>query len=417
MADFPMTLPAIKVRQPLGEFFVVAIDAATLQTITYMDATRISKVDRQSFLYSLLGAQRQSSPRRAKQIATYINTVEAAFPNSIILAANYINDGELQEDETKRWRIERNGHLLWNLVIPSSDEMASVIDGQHRLLGFDYCDTERKSMELLCAVYMDLPHPYQAYLFATININQRKVDKSLAYEQFGYNLDDENRDGWAPDKLAVFFTRKLNLDPESPFHGRIKVAPMNAELLFPEGNLPDWQISTACVVEGIARLISRNPKTDRDLLHKKTIGARSRIQLPKDSSPLRELYIENQDDKLYHQITTFFIVAKKTLWASATLRSYIRKTVGIQALFDVFRLSVEKFGANASISDLESILGACSKVDFSDRAYQASGKGRVLIKNTVLLYADMISIEELPEADRKLYLDLLKKYPKSKNGS
>jgi len=355
--------------------------------------------------------------RSAKQIAKYINTVEAAFPNSIILAANYINYGELQEDEDKRWRIEVGKDSLFHLVIPSGDTMASVIDGQHRLLGFDYCDLEKKTMQLLCAVYMDLPHAYQAYLFATININQRKVNKSLAYDQFGYNFDDEEKDGWAPDKLAVFFTRKLNLDPKSPFHGRIKVAPMNADLLFPEGNPPDWQISTACVVEGIAKLISRNPKMDRDLLHKKTIGARSRIQLLKDSSPLRELYLANQDDELYHRIMTFFIVAKKHLWASATLKSYIRKTVGIQALFDVFKIAVEKFGAAASISDLDSILSASSTVDFSDPVYQASGKGRVLIKNTVLLYADIISTEALPESDRKLYLDLLVKYPKSKNGS
>lgn len=164
MPEYPLKLPAIRVLQPLGEFFVVALDAATLRTITYMDATRIAKVDRQSFLYSLLGAQRQSSPRRAKQIARYINTVEAAFPNSIILAANYINDGEFQEDEDKQWRVENDSNSAWHLVIPSSEKMASIIDGQHRLLGFDYCDTERKSMELLCAVYMDLPHPYQGFL-------------------------------------------------------------------------------------------------------------------------------------------------------------------------------------------------------------------------------------------------------------
>jgi len=290
MPTFPLTLPAIKVSQPLGEFFVVTLDAATLRQVTFLDATRIDKVDTKEFWYSLLGTQRQLSLPRAKQIAKYINTVEAAFPNSIILAANYINYGELQEDEDKRWRIEVGKDSLFHLVIPSGDTMASVIDGQHRLLGFDYCDLEKKTMQLLCAVYMDLPHAYQAYLFATININQRKVNKSLAYDQFGYNFDDEEKDGWAPDKLAVFFTRKLNLDPKSPFHGRIKVAPMNADLLFPEGNPPDWQISTACVVEGIAKLISRNPKMDRDLLHKKTIGARSRIQLLKDSSPLRELY-------------------------------------------------------------------------------------------------------------------------------
>lgn len=214
MSNFPLILPAIRVSQPLGEFYVVSIDASTLRRLTFLDPTRIDKVDRTSLLYSLLGAQRPSSTRRAKEIAKYINTVEAAFPNSIILAANYINYGELQEDETKRWHVEALDGGFYQLVIPTGETMSSVIDGQHRLLGFDYCEPHRKSMELLCAVYMDLPHPYQAYLFATININQRRVDKSLAYEQFGYNLDDEDRGSWAPDKLAVYFSRRLNLDPQ-----------------------------------------------------------------------------------------------------------------------------------------------------------------------------------------------------------
>lgn len=192
MLTFPLRLPALKVSQPLGEFFVVALDAATLQQVTFLDPTRIEEVDTKLFWYSLLGAQRQASPRRAKQIGKYIDTVEAAFPNSIILAANYIDYGELQEDESKRWRVESANDSFFELVIPTNAKMASVVDGQHRLLGFEYCSPERKAMNLLCAVYMDLPHSYQAYLFATININQRKVDKSLAYDQFGYNLDDED---------------------------------------------------------------------------------------------------------------------------------------------------------------------------------------------------------------------------------
>ncbi|MBI3245424.1 MAG: DGQHR domain-containing protein [Deltaproteobacteria bacterium] len=412
MPTFPLTLPAIKVTQPLGEFFVVALDATTLLQVTFLDPTRIEKVDTKAFWYSLLGAQRQSSPRRAKQIGKYIDTEEAAFPNSIILAANYINDGELQEDETKRWRVESVNDSLFQLVIPSDSKMASIVDGQHRLLGFDYCDPKRKTMELLCAVYIDLPHSYQAYLFATININQRKVDKSLAYDQFGYNLDDEDRDGWSPDKLAVAFTRKFNLDPESPFHRRIKVAPMNAELLFPTGELPDWQVSTACMVEGIAKLISQNPKADRDLLHKTAVGSRSRSSLPKDSSPLRELYLGNQDDEISRLITIFFETVRKHLWNNASPRAYIRKTIGIQALFDVFVVSVEKFGVKEAEKQFDSILAACSQVDFSDSFYQASGRGRVRVKNTILLYASMLLLDHLPESEQHLYRELFKKYPR-----
>lgn len=412
MPEYPLKLPAIRVHQPLGEFFVVALDAATLRTITYMDATRIAKVDRQSFLYSLLGSQRQSSPRRAKQIAKYINTVEAAFPNSIILAANYINDGEFQEDEDKRWSVEGNGNSGWHLVIPSSEKMASIIDGQHRLLGFDYCDKERKSMELLCAVYMDLPHPYQAYLFATININQRKVDKSLAYEQFGYNLDDENRDGWAPDKLSVYFTRKLNLDPRSPFYRRIRVAPLNAEVIFPESESPGWVVSTACIVEGLARLISKNPKSDRNLLHTKPSVARSRSLLAEDGAPLRKFYLANQDDDIYKRIERLFGLANEKLWSNAKPSSYIHKTIGIQALFDVYRACINRDGFDGAEEKTGGVFEASQVVDFSDSFYQASGKGRVRIKNTLLLYGGLTTTNEIAGTDAPLYGDLLRKYPK-----
>lgn len=411
MRTFPLILQAIRVQQPLGEFYVVALDALTLRTVTFLDPTRINRVDRKTFWYSLLGAQRLSSPRRAKQIAKYINTYESAFPNSIILAANYIDYGELKEDETNRWRVESVNGAGFQLVVPTSEKMASVIDGQHRLLGFDYCKPERKSMELLCSVYMDLPHAYQAYLFATININQRKVDKSLAYDQFGYNLDEERRDSWAPDKLAVYFGRKLNLDTESPFYGSIKVAPMNAESLFPEGSPSVWQISMACVVEGIAKLISQNPKKDRDLLHEKQPAQRSRSVLAPDNSPYRHLYLANDDDTLYQQIVTYFKVAQSKLWVQATERSYIRKTVGIQALFDVFRICVGRFGTPLSKDRVEKTLSPSSKVDFSDAAYQASGKGRVLVKNTLLLYAGLIELRDLPPGDASLYSEIQQKYP------
>lgn len=412
MATFPLKLPALRVQQPLGDFYVVAIDAATLRTITFRDPTRIDQVNKKTYWYSLLGAQRQESIPRAKQIAKYINTVEAAFPNSIILAANYINHGEFQEDENTRWYVEERDRSLFQLVIPTPEKMASIIDGQHRLLGFDYCDKERLGMELLCSVYMDLPHAYQAYLFATININQRKVNKSLAYEQFGYNLDDEQKDGWAPDKIAVYFSRKLNLDSNSPFYGHIKIAPLNADILFASKSKSEWQVSTACIVESIAKLISQTPKTDRDILHTKTVGARSRSMLKKDSSPLRSLYLTSKDDEIYRLIITYFNSVKERLWVSASETSYIRKTVGIQALFEVFRVIVDRYGVEEAEKRISSILRASSSVDFSDPAYQASGKGRVRIKNTLLLYPALLSKDELPSGDAALYAEILKKYPR-----
>ena len=397
MTSFPLHLPAIKVRQPLGDFFVVSLDAATLEKITFLDPTRISSVDKRAFWYSLLGAQRPSSERRAKQIAKYINTVEAAFPNSIILAANYVETGELQEDDKKRWKIKLVGEKIYELIIPTPEPMASVVDGQHRLLGFKDCNSDRKNMELLCAVYMDLPHAYQAYLFATININQRKVDKSLAYEQFGYNLDDEKKESWSPDKLAVFFTRRLNLNPHSPLYRRIKIAPMNAESLFAEGERPDWQVSTACVVEGIGKLLAQSPKDDRDLLHESPVGSRVRSALARDMAPLRSFYLENQDERIYEIIEDYFSAVRKKLWDTADVKSYIKKTVGVQALFDVLRSIIQNTQDYEMLTEelFLTEVGKCTKIDFSDSFFQASGTGRTRIRNCLELCIGIRSLESI----------------------
>ncbi len=410
MNTYPLSLPAIRVVQPLGEFFVFAVKADILRTITFLDPTRISTVDKQSFFYSLLGSQREHSIPRAKKIAKYINTVEAAFPNSIILAGNYINYGELQEDENARWKIKPGADGTFRLEIPTDKKMASVIDGQHRMLGFDYCDAERREMELLCAVYMDLPQTYQAYLFATININQRKVDKSLAYEQFGYNLDDESRDSWAPDKCAVFLTRKLNLDPKSPFHQHVKIAPLDEDLVFPSSDSSAWKVSTASVVEGLVRLISSDPKGDRDTLHRLPVARRSRKLLRSDTAPLRKAFLQCEDVLIYDYLTSYFALCEEIFWKTRKDASYIAKTVGIQALFDVLRLISSDLSLEAMTERARKVLEASSGVDFADPIYQASGKGRVRIKNTFLFLAEIITENDLPEADKDLYLQVRQKF-------
>ena len=399
---FPLRLPALRVNQSLGEFYAVAISARLLRQVVYLDPTRIASVDRQNFLYRLLGNQREASTSRARSIAKYINTIESAFPNSVILSANYNDQGSLIEEELKRWRIETDkcGDFL---IIPSAERMASVIDGQHRLLGFDHCDDDRRDMQLLCSVYIDLPVAYQAYLFATINMNQRKVDKSLAYEQFGYNLDEERSESWAPDKLAVFFTRKLNLNPDSPLYQHIKIAPLEADLVFAKTAETVWTVSTACVVEGILSLFSSKPMSDRDILHKESLQSRHRKNLPQDGSPFRDYFRACEDDKLWSMILGFFTLVRATLWNHASQGSYIRKTIGIQALFDVFRLLSLRFLHDTLDQQVQRVIECSNKVDFSDQFFQASGKGRGRVKNVILLRAAMTTLADLPDGDRADY--------------
>lgn len=400
--SFPLTIPAIRVRQPLGDFWAAVLPANLLRQCVSLDPTRIESVDRTSFLYKLIGNQRDASIPRTREIARYIDSVESAFPNSIILGANHTENGPLPDDSDQRWTVTAQGDRHF-IQIPSLARAASIIDGQHRLLGFDHALPERQSMELLCAIYFDLPLAYQAYLFATININQRKVDKSLAYEQFGYNLDDEAPHAWAPEKLAVFLTRKLNLDPSSPFNGHIKLAPLNAELIFEENPGVSWQISTACVVEGILSLISSRPAADRDDLHRVKISERNRKTLATDSSPLRDEYRNCQDDEILSVIVRFFCEVRDSLWSDANEKSYIYRTIGISALFDVLRYILLKYPRRKAMEQLSAVLKSATRIDFSDPFFQASGKGRVRVKNILLRASNEISGSDLPKGDVGAY--------------
>lgn len=404
-----LELNALKVKQPLGDFFVVSISAEKLLEIAFSEPLKY--IDSKG---NVQGSQRVRDEKRLKEIANYIETVEMAFPNSIILSANYNQFGLLKEDDLDRWRIDENENGSLKLIIPRKIKLAAIIDGQHRLNAFDFVkDRNRlKEVELLCSVYFDLPNSYQAFLFATINSNQKKVDRSLALEQFGYNVDDEPAKAWTPEKFAVFISRKLNTDKEtSKLYKHIKVAPLNVDKLFLENISESWVVSTATVVDGVTSLISTNPKRDRVLMqHKNWLSGRSRelISEIKDPSPLRSLFLNLYDQKIYDIITDFFKVVDAFYWQKAPKNSYIIKTVGIQALFDVLKGILKSIQINSeSIIDFKVILKDTETLDFSDRFFQSSGIGRSRIRNAINLKIGNLSLDKIKKVDISFYEKIL----------
>lgn len=396
---FPIRIPALRVEQPLGEFYITRLSASVLLALTYSDPLRVRDYGKSGLWYWLKGSQRVESQKRLKDIGRYIDTVEAAFPNSIILAANYDENGTLVDDESIRWRVEPGAEqgIEW-LVIPTGQKLASIIDGQHRLHGFNF-STTHKMMELLCSVYIDLPTPYQAYVFATINFNQKKVDRSLAYELFGFNVEDEPKDAWSPEKLAVFLCRRLNLEERSPLHQHIVVAAANDEVLFKHRHKEvRWVVSTATIVDGILRLISTNPKKDKDAMHRKPASGRNRRMLDEDGSPLRTLFLECKDDKIFQVIVDYFDVVQSLFFFPASDSSYIFRTVGIQALFDILRLILqERKASTVRKKDFEAVLHHAAHIDFSDSFFQASGLGRTRIRNSIGLASGLVKESDVKE--------------------
>jgi DNA phosphorothioation-associated DGQHR protein 1 len=353
--------------------------------------------------YEVTGTQRLRQPKRLNDIANYINRDDSAFPNSIILAANYREDGRVegetdneadeQREFQRRWSVDEKAPGCYVLTIPTPDRLAAIIDGQHRLFAFGLASSEHRDDELLCSVYIDLPKPLQAHIFATINSTQKPVDKSLTYELFGYNLDDEPSSRWSPEKLAVFLTRRLGSDKESPMFGRVAVAPQN-DFSVEAADRNHWRVSTAVLVQGILRLISSNPKADSNALFTKDDSffskPRTRLDikdLRRDRSPLRDLYIESNDQLIYKITENFLIAADRLFWQAADPRSFILKTVGIQALLDVLRLMAADAisSRKATVESFENRLRSAAKIDFSEDLFRnASGSGRSIIRNRIL---------------------------------
>ncbi len=412
-----LELPALKVIQPLGDFFIIKLSPEELLSISFSEPMAYINERGQ-----VKGSQRKKDEKRLTEIARYIDSVEMAFPNSIILAANYTQLGTVSMDESERWRIEENTDCgIVKIIIPKKIKLAAIIDGQHRLNAFEYVTKQERftDLQLVCSVYFDLPNSYQAFLFATINSNQKKVDRSLALEQFGFNVDDEPEKAWTPEKLAVFISRKLNIDSESPFCKHIKVAPLNPENLFNDDFKTDWVVSTATIVDGILSLISSNPKRDRiDMQQKSILTGRNREMIlnRKDLSPMRHFFVKGNDQIIYDCIKLYFNSVKTILWSKAQPDSYILKTVGIQALFDILKMILKREStSNPKEINFAEYINPVRNINFSDPFFQASGIGRSRIRNLIGIASEIINVEKIKSSEREYYEKLLN--TNSTNGS
>ncbi|MBW2938237.1 DNA phosphorothioation-associated DGQHR protein 1 [Aureisphaera sp. CAU 1614] len=399
-----LKLKAIKIDQPLASFYITKIKAKDLLEISFSE--ELQYIDESG---KLKGNQRKKDEKRLKSIGRYIDSIEMSFPNSIIIAANYDkNRGQIIDNKDRRWKLTKSNDDFYEIDIPTNEKLASIIDGQHRLNAFDYVtNQERKELDLVCTIFFDLSSSYQAFLFATINGNQKKVDKSLALEQFGFNIDDEPSKSWTPEKFAVYYCRKLNFK-ESPFKGKIKLAPKFTNDLF-DINSDDFIISTATIVDGILMLISSRPKRDRVEMGQHSIfkgRGRYLIKDFRDSSPLRNLYLNNEDEKIYEIIKSFFGSVEINLWNNIQGNSYIIKTVGIQALFE-FLKKILQLNTNYSNIDFDDYLNPVSGVNFADNYFQASGVGKSRIKRVLFVANDFMSIDDVKENEQSDIVRLL----------
>lgn len=408
-AGYPLKAPAFLMRQPLGDFYVTRIPARVLLDTAYSDRLQAELEDGDT--YRLEGSQRQIAEPRLRQIGKYIDTAESAFPNAIILAANFKREnGLFEEDAARQWSVEPHGDSgLATITIKGPWKLAAVIDGQHRLFGFNFAASERLEFPLVCSVYFGLPKPFQAFLFATINSTQKPVDKSLTYELFGYNVEDEPPEAWAPDKLAVYLSRRLNIEADSPLKGRIVIAAENSivDTRSEARAKGRWMVSMAAIVEGILALFSTNPQNDSYRMHHQRVPADRRRSLlgtdVKRKPPLRDIYMANNDKLIYTLVKNYLRAVDVELWSGSPEKSYIQKTVGIQAIFDLLKALAPEAISQKDISEdfFRKRLSKSKGIDFGDDFFQASGTGRKRIRGILEICAGLKELGELSQEEQE----------------
>ncbi|WP_433884438.1 DGQHR domain-containing protein [Pseudomonas vranovensis] len=321
----------LRVSQPIGDFYCSALKAKDLYEISYSDVRRLEKEQDGEGLETYLGIQRELSSARVKRIGEYITAVDATFPNSIIVAIS------------ERY-VTLEGDTLWiRYHDDQKGKIAKILDGQHRLAGFegtDFCydspTGERKDFELLVTIFVEADLHTQAQVFTMVNQNQTKVNRSLVYDLESLAL------ARSPTKSAHQIASLLNSKVGSPFYQRIK------RLGLKTPGVTGELITQAAFVENLVKLISKKPSLDRDILlgRKKSFFGMKNKTLPDMESidfkrlPFRKSFVEGSDSAIAANIYNYFSAISRVWpdsWRSSNKQSALNKTVGLIALMRSLR--------------------------------------------------------------------------------
>lgn len=299
-----LQLTVLRVRQPIGDFYIASMRAKDLVDISYSDVRRLAKDQRD--LEKYLGIQRPVSPKRIKEIKQYIEGEDSTFPTSVILAvdekcAEYDSaEGGVGKLILKEYKGDTSGE---EDSIPYS-RIAKVIDGQHRIAAFmdesnNWCfDYGQRDFDINVAIFIGADVSEQANIFATVNLAQTKVNKSLVYDL------TELAKTSSPHKTCHNVAVALDQEPSSPLYHRIK------RLGTATPGRTKEPLTQASFVESLVKFISPNPVQDRnDLLAGKRINRSIGSDLEK--FPFRNLFLDGKEIDITEIIYNYFKAVEK----------------------------------------------------------------------------------------------------------
>jgi DGQHR domain-containing protein len=353
MTNNKITFDCIEVAQPIGTFYIASIPYKDLIEITKID---IRKLAGERGFETYLGIQRPRNEKRVQEIAAYISTRDACFPTAVILSVKGQN-AEYDKSKNRLSLFEYIDKEDEKNNIPFN-EIASVLDGQHRIEGLKASSYEGE-FNINVSIFIDIDIADQAYLFSTINLAQTKVNKSLVFDLFELA---KNR---SPQKTCHNIAVALDREAESPFYKNIKRLGKATEGRFNE------TITQATFIQSLLQYISDDPVKDRDVyMRGKKLKHKNADELNK--LIFANMFIEEKDLEIADIVWNYFDAVKikwPKSWSNYGQGNMLNKTNGFKALMRFLRPAYLYLGNPGEVIKKEQFVSLFGKIHLSDNSF------------------------------------------------
>jgi DGQHR domain-containing protein len=352
----------VEATQPRGALYIGAMLHSQVLSISFADVRRIEARDIERYI----GIQRTLDDKRVAELKRFVRTEDASFPTSVILAVT--SDDASFDPESGIMRIRKD------------QDVARIIDGQHRIAGL--VNYSGPPFQLNVTVVVDVDIEDQAHMFATINLHQTKVNRSLAYDLYDFATKR------SPQKTSHNIAKLLNSQEGSPFYRRVKI------LGRATGRGKEY-LTQAAIVERVIIHISKDnlqALEDRDLLRRNKRLTRATPEQERKGLFFRNMFIDERDDDILLTEWNFFAaVAKKwpDAWNTSEEGFVLNRSLGFAALSRVLSAVLVNIGKFNSVPTVESFAGYLERAKLRDgdftRAKYVPGTG-----GEAALYRDLL---------------------------
>jgi DGQHR domain-containing protein len=257
---------------------------------------------------------------------------------------------------------------------------ATIIDGQHRLKGFEgYTGL----FELPVTIFLDMEMEDQARLFSIINTKQTRINPSLARDLEAFSTIE------TPEKIAHSIARASNSEPSNPWYGRLKMLGVKDDLT--GGILTQHAFVTEII--GLTYPAQKFQNDVHSLLkanHNKRKPLDKEVQVDRTRYPLWAFYLEGKDDVAKKILDNYFDAVRSAFpeeWGNP--ERILTKTIGYIALMKHLRTLIPQGVSEKSLSkeffgkNLQRAKARVGPIQLSVQEFGSSAVGAEKLRQTM----------------------------------